>query len=438
VTGSDGQARFNLPEGNYRFRADKNGRQYFSGVANHCAVTGCGSATVIVPVYGDVMVDVVTNSGTPQSAVTVYAFSGTTYTGFSAVTGADGQAAFTLPEGNYRFRADKNGVQYWSGTSGNGDTCSVPDCISETVTIPVFGTVTATVVDTEGMAQPDVPVYVFNGTTYTGFHATTDAQGRVSLALPEGNYRLRADKNGIQYWSGGSNHCSVPECSDASVIVPIFGMVTVSVENSTGAPQADLPVYVFNGTTYTGFQSTTDPQGQASFTLPAGDYRFRVDLHGHSYWSGTENHCSTPVCGSASISVPIFGLVTATVQYRNGEKLSGLPVYAFTGQTYSGISAMSDGDGRAQLWLPEGTYRFRTDQHGLQFWSGEEDHCAIPGCETAVLSTYAYGTNPREEETITYSYDALYRLTAADYESGLYFRYAYRCNGKSSRSNKDL
>ena len=46
-----------------------------------------------------------------------------------------------------------------------------------------------------------------------------------------------------------------------------------------------------------------------------------------------------------------------------------------------------------------------------------------------MLSTYAYGTNPREEETITYSYDALYRLTAADYESGLYFHYAHDAVG---------
>ena len=41
---------------------------------------------------------------------------------------------FTLPPGNYRFRADKNGAQYWSGSSNH---CTVPNCISATITIPV-------------------------------------------------------------------------------------------------------------------------------------------------------------------------------------------------------------------------------------------------------------------------------------------------------------
>ena len=39
-----------LPLGNYRFRANKNGQQYFSGLANHCSIPGCVSATITLPV----------------------------------------------------------------------------------------------------------------------------------------------------------------------------------------------------------------------------------------------------------------------------------------------------------------------------------------------------------------------------------------------------
>jgi YD repeat-containing protein len=35
-----------LSEGGYRFRADKNGTQFWSGEANHCAVPLCSSAVV--------------------------------------------------------------------------------------------------------------------------------------------------------------------------------------------------------------------------------------------------------------------------------------------------------------------------------------------------------------------------------------------------------
>jgi hypothetical protein len=41
LANSTGQAIFTLPQGNYRFRADKNGTQCWSGVTNHCPVPGC-------------------------------------------------------------------------------------------------------------------------------------------------------------------------------------------------------------------------------------------------------------------------------------------------------------------------------------------------------------------------------------------------------------
>jgi len=47
------------------------------------------------------------------------AFDGESYTGFNGTTDAHGQVTFTLPQGSYRFRADYDGVSFWSG-SGNG------------------------------------------------------------------------------------------------------------------------------------------------------------------------------------------------------------------------------------------------------------------------------------------------------------------------------
>ena len=426
TTDANGQVNFNLPEGSYRFRSDKNGRQYFSGESNHCTITGCESAEVTVPVFGAVIVHVATSGGTVQTDVPVYAFNETTYTGFSAKTDANGDAAFNLPEGNYRFRGDKNNVQYWSSETNN---CAVPGCVTAAVTIPVFGTVTVSVKDTAGAGQADLPVYVFKDADYTGFNGKTDAQGQAVLTLPEGTYRLRVDKNNLQYWSGETNHCSVPTCTTADVSLPLFETVVVTVADSTNAPQADIPVYAFDATTYKGFTVKTDTTGLASFTLPAGNYRFRADVHGHQYWSGAENHCTAPGCTTAQIAVPRFGQVTVTTQYRDGEILPDLPVYAFSGETYSGISGTSDKEGKVQLWLPEGNYHFRADQNKLPFWSGPQDHCAVPGCETATISTYATGNNPTRQNVITYTYDGLNRLTAADYESGVYYHYTYDAVG---------
>jgi RHS repeat-associated protein len=62
-----------------------------------------------------------------------------------------------------------------------------------------------------------------------------------------------------------------------------------------------------------------------------------------------------------------------------------------------------------------------------QNWSGETDHCTIPGClETQVEIPGGVG---EVSVTIDYEYDPLYRLTEADYSTGEYFWYTYDAVG---------
>ncbi len=135
---------------------------------------------------------------------------------------------------------------------------------------------TMTVQSQTGTPYPDLPVYVFSGATYTGYNDTTDVNGEVSFALPPGDYHFRADLNGTLFWSDIQN----------------------------GAPYPDLPVYVFLGETYTGFNDISDVNGQAVFTLPAGDYRFRSDYDGTQILSGGVNHCTISGCLDATVEIP--------------------------------------------------------------------------------------------------------------------------------------
>ena len=116
-----------------------------------------------------VVVTALDTNSTPQPGLAVYAFDGETYTGYSKTSDDNGQAAFTLPQGSYRFRADKNGTQFWSDTNNH---CAIPGCTatSVTVTIPVV----VSVLDTGGNPQAGLPVYAYDGDTYTGYNKTTD------------------------------------------------------------------------------------------------------------------------------------------------------------------------------------------------------------------------------------------------------------------------
>jgi hypothetical protein len=79
--------------------------------------------------------------------------------------------------------------------------------------------------------------------------------------------------------------------------------LTVTVSNTDGMPKEGISVYAFNGTTYTNYSKTTDTLGQAVFTLPQGDYRFRADLNGTQFWSGEENHCTLPACEADAVTL---------------------------------------------------------------------------------------------------------------------------------------
>jgi hypothetical protein len=50
--------------------------------------------------------------------------------------------------------------------------------------------------------------------------------------------------------------------------------VTVTVRNTDSVPEAGLNVYAFNGTAYANYSGVTNANGEVTFTLPQGSYRF--------------------------------------------------------------------------------------------------------------------------------------------------------------------
>ena len=374
-TDQNGQLSLRLPAGSYRFRADFNGTQFWSDTANHCDVPDCESADVTVS--KPVVVAVLDPYGMPKEGLKVYAFTGSAYTGYSVTTDGNGWAVFTLPFGNYRFRADFNGTQFWSDPANH---CEVSGC--EYADITVSQPVAVNVLDTYGRPGSGLKVYAFNGSTYTGYSQTTGDDGQAFLTLPFGNYHFRVDFNGTQFWSDTVNHCEVSGCE--YVAVTISKPVTVSVLDTDGAVKAGVKVYAFHGSTYTGYNKTTGDTGEAVFTLPLGNYRFRADLNGTQFWSDVTNHCELPGCEYASVTVS--QPVTVSVLDTQGTPRAGLKVYAFNGSTYTGYSKTTNADGQAIFTLPLGSYRFRADDAGVQYWSEPSNHCSLPGCLSASVT----------------------------------------------------
>jgi hypothetical protein len=92
-----------------------------------------------------------------------------------------------------------------------------------------------------------------------------------------------------------------------------------------------------------------------TFNLPEGQYRFRTDLHRAQYFSSVTNDYTVTSCSTDTITTPVYGQVTVTAESGKGVGQTDLPVYAFSGDTYSGISGTTDKDGKAVLWLQAGS-----------------------------------------------------------------------------------
>jgi hypothetical protein len=180
----------------------------------------------LVEVTSPLVVTILDTDGTPKEGLPVYAFVGETYTGFNTLTNASGEATFVLPVGSYRFRSDLNGTQFWSGEANH---CDIPCCVAASVTVMI--PVTISVENHAGAAYPDLPVYAFVGDTYTGFNRTSDAKGNVIFTLPIGDYRFRADLDGVQFWSGDATTCTIPGCTEDTVPIPVGAIETdVSID----------------------------------------------------------------------------------------------------------------------------------------------------------------------------------------------------------------
>ncbi len=432
ITDVAGIVTLNLSAGEYRFRADLNpaggagGTQFWSAETNTCTVPTCTSASITVT--KPLTITVLNTDGTPQADLPVYAFNGETYKNISGTTDANGQVIFILPLGDYRFRTDVPpsggqgaSTQFWSSTE---NTCTLPGC--ESASVYVSKPLAVTVLDSNNAVMAGLNVYAFNGETYTGYSKVSDENGLAVFNLPLGDYRFRADLGGTQFWSSAANACTLPGCESA--VVSVTPPVTLTVVDTDGLAQAGLNVYAFNSTTYTGYSKVTDTAGQAVFILPAGEYRFRADVAGGSgtqFWSAETNTCTLPGCTTAAVTVT--KPVTVTVAGEAENPYVGLTVYAFDGSTYSGYSAVTDAGGKVVFTLPLGSYRFRADFDGVEFWSGNENTCVLPAC-TADSVTLPGGTG-MQEVSIDYTYDALNRLTSATYSNGTKFAYTYDAAG---------
>jgi len=181
--------------------------------------------------------------------------------------------------------------------------------------------------------------------------------------VPGGNYQLRADYLGYQFWQQ-----DIAVASDTDTILTIaHKQVEITVAGllqDTAQGLAGLKVYLYSPTdSCLGVSRTTDADGKVVFDLPQKDYKVRVDYLGSRHFSGLFNW------QSVSVAIPMAdAAITVT---GGGFPQAGKILYVYSeAGTYLGLSQVTDSDGKVAFRLPAGFYNFRVDHQGSQFWSG--------------------------------------------------------------------
>ena len=358
TTDDQGEVAFDLPSGvAFRFRADILGGKYWS-----LEVTAADDlpAVLIDAGGGRLHVVVQTDTGTAFAELPVYLFNEDgNYLGLSLTTGADGGAAFDVPEGTYRIRADYLGYSFWEeGIQVTGDTDISLVIAVQPVAVTVVGGYQGTDTTLEG-----IRVYLFSPTgAYLDLSGNTDNQGRVFFDLPERAYKVRADTTGCQFWSDPFTW------QDTTLRIPMAeAVVTVTC---AGLPTTGVNVYLFSADdAYLGINQSTDGLGAVRFRLPAQTCKFRADYQANQYWS-TDAVLEADMVNSVLISVG-GGNVSLSVEKNGGVPMAGINCYVFADSgTYLGLKGATGEDGRVAFELADGSVQFRADYLGYQSWSG--------------------------------------------------------------------
>ena len=100
-----------------------------------------------------------------------------------------------------------------------------------------------------------------------------------------------------------------------------------------------------------------------------GQYKFRVDYLGHSFWSQTY---SVPATLEGSLALPHRDVAIQVDAGYDGvmTPIASARVYLFgTGGNYLGTFKLTDDAGRVVFNLPETPFKARVDWMGQQYWT---------------------------------------------------------------------
>ncbi|HEX9986134.1 MAG TPA: carboxypeptidase regulatory-like domain-containing protein [Thermoanaerobaculia bacterium] len=246
---------------------------------------------------------------------------------------------------------------------------------------------------------PSMTVAAYDATGVLRATATTDAQGRYTVTVGEGTYRLLAfDAAGVYATSFYDNAESFDTSRQLtlqtaqSVTSVNFALARAGsiagVVTAASSPRAGITVAAYNlSGTLRGF-TKTDANGAYRLVLPAGTYKVAAFDEARVY--ATSFHRESASFGGAS-SIVVSADATTSIDFSlsNGARVrgrvteagSGVALFSVTVTAYDAAghvaaTTLTASNGTYELFLPAGSYRLvfedRTGTFASEYYAGAE------------------------------------------------------------------
>lgn len=253
----DGMAEFPLHSGLRKYRISYNGLEYFSSLSPSGA-----STQITLPTPTSVQL---VQNGAGVGGLSVEAYIGTTKIDYSRQTNSSGLAQFSLEDGDYRFRATLNNIDFYSQTISSGQSIilSLPD---------------KTQVSIANFSSPEaVAISVYQNSSPLEIAEMTNSNGSIQFTLPEGTYQFRLSYNGAEFFSpltssGGTTQIQLPTPIQLQLMEQGQPLISQRVE-----------LHDENGVKLN-YSRITDSQGQAAWHVAEGIYLLRLVHEPEDIW----------------------------------------------------------------------------------------------------------------------------------------------------------
>ena len=186
----------------------------------------------------------------------------------------------------------------------------------------------------------------------------------VSFQVSEGEYKIKADYLGEEFWS---EVISVPEQLSASLLIE-HQSVAVSVVRDFGTSNealANIPCALFTADgADTGLIANTDAGGIAHFSVPLRSFKAKVEYLGNEFFSQPFDWFDT------TLAIPHGTLNIHLTRAGMDAKNANIKLCDTAGE-FLGLTANTDSSGQVSLELPAGTYKLSISHKGDKYWSDQ-------------------------------------------------------------------